>query len=521
MSKVMTAAEAAAKIRPGSTVLIDGSGGGINEPDLLLKAIEERFLSEGQPTQLTIVHPSGMGDNKGGGIDHFAHSGLVCRVIGGHWGWCNKLQVMARDEEIEAYCLPQGVIIHLMQAIAAGRPGVITHIGLGTTVDPRKEGGRLNRRAEGSLVEVIELDGREWLRYKPFPVDVALIRGSVIDDMGNLTMEHEGIYAATLSAAQAARNSGGIVIAQAKYLAQTGTLDPRRVKVPGVLVDAIVIHPNQALSIAVDEDPALSGGLRIPQQTVPQLPLNERKIISRRAAQELRHGDTVNLGFGLADGVAAVLAEEGLSDAVTFTLEQGQVGGIPAAGANFGLARNQYAIVDAAYQFDWYDGGGLDITIISFAQADAAGNVNVSRFGNRIAGVGGFINITQGAKRLVFVGTFTAGKFNFEFGPHGMRIIEDGSIKKFVSEVEQISFNAGYAWSQGRSVKYVTERAVFELTAEGLLLTEIGPDINLESDILNQMAFRPAISPNLRVLDRALFRAGKLGLNLVEQEQRV
>jgi propionate CoA-transferase len=401
-----------------------------------------------------------------------------------------------------------------MQAIAAGRPGVITHIGLGTTVDPRMEGGRLNQRAEEALVEVIELEGREWLRYKPFPIHVALIRGSVIDEMGNLTMEHEGLYASTLSAAQAARNSGGIVIAQAKYLAQTGTLDPRRVKVPGVLVDAVVIHPNQALSIEVDEDPALWGELRIPQQGIPQLPLNERKIISRRAAQELRQGDMVNLGFGLADGVAAVLAEEGISDAVTFTLEQGHIGGIPAAGANFGLARNQQAMVDAAYQFDWYDGGGLDITIISFAQVDAAGNVNVSKFGNRIAGVGGFINITQGAKRIVFVGTFMAGKLNFEFGPDGMRIIEDGSIKKFVSEVEQISFNAKYAWARGRSVKYVTERAVFELADEGLLLTEIAPDINLERDILNQMAFRPVISPNLGEMDKALFRSGKLGLTL-------
>ena len=518
MRKQRTAAEAVAMIPAGATVLVDGSGGGVNEPDLLLEALEARYQTTGQPRDLTIVHPSGMGDHQGGGIDHLAHPGLIRRVIGGHWGWCDRLQALAGDEQIEAYCLPQGVISHLFRAIAAGRPGVITHVGLGTFVDPRLEGGRLNRRARDSLVEVLNLAGRDWLFYPCWPIHAALIRGSVADERGNLTMEHEGLYAETLSAAQAAKNSGGVVIAQVKQLAAAGSLDPRRVKVPGVLVDAVVVHPAQRLSVAVADDPALYGALRLPEHAMAALPLTERKVIARRAARELRRGDIVNLGFGMPDGVAAVLAEEGLASAVTFTVEQGHVGGIPATGSDFGLARNQQAMVDAGYQFDWYDGGGLDVAILSFAQVDADGNVNVSKFGGRIAGVGGFINIAQGARRLVFVGTLTVGRLGADFGEQGITIREDSGQPKFVSRVEQVSFSAAFARQQSQAVTYVTERAVFALAESGIVLTEVAPGVDLERDVLARLGFRPAISASLRQMDRRLFRPEPPGLTLDEQD---
>ena len=514
MEKVQTAAEAAALIRAGDTVLVDGSGGGVNEPGLVLQAIEQRFLAEGQPRDLTLIHPSGMGDHRGGGMDHFAHEGMVRRVIGGHWGWCDRLQEMALREQIEAYCLPQGVISHLMRAIAGKRPGVITHVGLGTFVDPRGEGGRLNRRTREPLVDVLDLVGQEWLFYHSFPIDVAIIRGSVADEAGNLSMDQEGLFAETLSAAQAARNSGGIVIAQVKHLARRDSLDPRRVKVPGALIDAVVIDPDQTLSIDVTADPALCGDLRTPNELLLPLPLSERKVIARRAAQELRRGDLVNLGFGMPDGVASVLSEEHQNDAVVFTLEQGHFGGIPAGGVDFGLARNQAAMVDAGYQFDWYDGGGLDVAVLSFAQVDAAGNVNVGKFGGRIPGVGGFINISQGARRIVFVGTLRAGRGQWAVGGDKLQILDEGGVAKFVNRVEQISFSAEYAARWNRPVVYVTERAVFALTAKGPTLTEIAPGVDLERDVVGQMGFRPAVSPELRQMDARLFRLEPLGLSL-------
>lgn len=518
MSKICTAEDAVARIPSGATVLVDGSGGGVNEPTLILQALEQRFLTTGTPSNLTVIHPSGMGDHQGGGIDRLAHPGMLRRAIGGHWAWCDRMQAMARDEEIEAYCLPQGVLSHMLRVIAGGGPGVLTRVGLGTFVDPRHDGGRLNARAEEPLVEVVDFRGDEYLFYKAHPIHVAIIRGSVVDEQGNLTMEHEGLYAETLSAAQAAKNSGGFVIAQAHHLARTGSIDPRRVKVPGVLVDAVVIHADQRISLETQDDPALWGGLQVPAGSLKTLPHNERKVIARRAAQELRCGDVVNLGFGMPDGVSSILAEEGLGDAVTFTLEQGHVGGIPATGADFGMARNQLAMVDAGYQFDWYDGGGLDIAVLSFAQVDAQGNVNVSRFGGRIAGVGGFINISQGARRVVFVGTLTAGKQRLNFGSHGVHVEQDGPHAKFVPQVEQISFSAEYARRWGRQVTYVTERAVFQLGADGPMLTEVAPGVDIERDILAHIGFRPAISPDLREMDRSLFLDAPMHLHLTAME---
>jgi propionate CoA-transferase len=508
--RICSAAEAAALVADGATMLVDGSGGGVNEPGAVLTALEERFLSESHPADLHLVHISGMGDGHGGGIDRFAHSGMVRRVIGGHWGWTPRMQALAVAEQIEAYCLPQGTLSHLLRDIAAGRPGAVSAIGLGTFVDPRHGGGRLNATAVDDVVELVTLSGKEWIYTPAFPIDVAIIRGTRADTDGNLSMEEEGLLAETLSAAQAARNSGGIVIAQVREVVAAGTLDPRRVRVPGILIDALVIDPGQRLSFATATDSFLTGAQRAPETSHLPLPLSVRKVIARRAALELTAGDVINLGYGMPDGVAAILAEEGEKDDVTFTVEQGHIGGIPVGGSNFGMCINPQASIDAGHQFDWYDGGGLDIAVLSFAQLDAAGNVNVGRFSGRIPGVGGFINISQGARRLVFVGTFVAGG-NYEIGGDAPIRVPDGGAAKLVTEVEQISFSASRALDTDQPVLYVTERAVFRLTPEGIELIEIAPGLDLAEDVLKHMQFHPLISPKLTTLDARLFQPQPIG----------
>ncbi|GAA4158472.1 acyl CoA:acetate/3-ketoacid CoA transferase [Phytohabitans flavus] len=518
-ARFCSAAEAAALIPDGATVLVDGSGGGVNEASALLAAVEARFLAEHAPRDLTLVHVAGMGDGAGGGIDRFAHRGLVRRVIGGHWGWSPRMQAMATREEIEAYCLPQGTLSQLLREIAGHRPGVLTHVGLGTFVDPRQAGGRLNAAAVDPIVHLVELHGRQWIFTPSLPIDVAIIRGSVADDRGNITMDKEGLFAEALSAAQAARNSGGIVLAQVGERTSAGSLDPRRVKVPGVLVDAIVVDPHQRLSAATADDPYLTGQLHAGDLPTEPMPLTVRKVIARRAARELVAGDVVNLGFGMPDGVAAVLAEEHVSDQVTFTVEQGHVGGVPQVGSNFGLCRNPDATLDASYQFDWYDGGGLDVAILSFAQVDLAGNVNVGKFDGRTPGVGGFINISQGARRLVFVGTLAAGGQVSLDGNGGTTISAPGKAK-FVGQVDQISFSGPEAARSGKDVRYVTERAVFSLTDGQLTLTELAPGLDLERDVLAHMHIRPRIHHRVRTIEPALFRAGLVGLTLASSPER-
>jgi propionate CoA-transferase len=504
MSTKITDAQTAVRlVTAGDTIFVDGSGGGVNQPDALLSALAERFDSSPDVYDLTIVHPSGLGDGLGGGVDRLATPGLVKRVIAGHWGWTPKMQTLARAEEIEAYCLPQGVISHLMRETAAGRPGVVTKVGLGTACDPRLQGGRLNNSAKEDLVEIVQLSGQEWLLYKSFPVNVTIIKGSYADERGNLCMDHEGLAAEVLSAAQAARNSGGIVLAQVPYAVEAYSIDPRRVKVPGILVDAVAVAPDTQLSAATAADPTLTGEARAPITVRPRASLNERTVIARRAAGELHSGDVVNLGFGMPDGVATTLADDGLIDQVTLTVEQGHVGGIPAGGTDFGLARNAEATIDAGYQFDFYDGGGLNTAVLSFAQVDAVGNVNVSRFGTRMPGVGGFINISHGARRVVFVGTLTTAKQGYAFSPSQVTV--PAGAAKFVAEVEQVSFSARAALERGQTVLYVTERAVFELGADGPVLTEIAPGLDLSDNVLAHLGFRPEIAPNLRRIDPRVF----------------
>ena len=513
MRKTVSAKQAVGVIEDGWTICISGSGGGVLEPDYLLQALESRFLQNRQPRNLTIVHCASLGDRKERGINRLVHEGLVKRVIGGHWGWSPKMAERALAGDIEAFNLPQGVISMLYREIAAKRPGLITKTGLHTFADPRVDGGRLNSKTPEEYISVIELDGEEYLFFKVFPIHCALLIGSYADEWGNISFEREPAYLDALAMAMAAHNSGGIVIVQAKKIVSAKDLDARHVKIPGILVDYIVEYPAQKQTYEGEYNPAYSGEKKVPVESLVPLPLNERKVIARRAAQELTPGVVVNLGFGMPDGVASVAAEEGISDWLHFTVEQGPVDGIPASGAIFGVSTNPSAILDMPSNFDFYDGGGLDLTILSFAQVDKNGNVNVSKFGNRLAGCGGFVNISQNAKKAVFVGTFTTGGLLLSIEKGRLNIIREGKFKKFIDSVEHITFSGWYASQQGQEVIYITERAVFELTDQKLLLTEIAEGIDIERDILAHMEFTPGVIKRPRVMDPRLYRQNVLGLS--------
>ena len=438
--------------------------------------------------------------------------GMVSRVIGGHWGWSPTMVKLALENKIEAYNLPQGILSLLTREIASRRPGLITKVGLYTFIDPRYGGGKLNAAAKSDLVRIIELEGEEYLFYRSFPIHVSIIRGTTADEEGNISMEQEAADLDVLSAAQAAHNSAGIVIAQVKRLAARSQLRARAVKVPGILVDAVVHYPEQWQTGETEYNIGYSGEYRAPLETLPPLEEGVRKWIARRAALELEAGAIVNLGYGIADGVANIAAEEEVLDSITFCIEQGLIGGVPAKGDIFGACFNPGAVIDAPAQFDFFHGGGIDIAFLGMAQVDREGNVNVSRFGTSIPGTGGFIDISQNAKKVVFCGTFTAGNLEMEWAKGEVRILKEGKHRKFLQRVEQITFNSSFARTKRQEILFVTERCVLVLTEKGLELAEIAPGIDLHKHILDQMEFQPIVSPALKRMDARVFQPERMGL---------
>lgn len=516
MSKVsiITAQEAASMVTDHMTITTSGFvASGL--PESLSCALEERFIKTGQPRDLTLFYAAALGNRDGSGAEHFAHEGMTKRVIGGHWNMAPKLGELVLENKIEGYNLPQGTLSQLFRDIAAHRIGTLTHVGLNTFADPRLEGGKLNSIATDDLVEVVSILGQEKLLYKAFPIDLAFLRGTYADEHGNISLEREAASLEITSIAQAAKNSGGKVIVQVEKVVANGSLDPKLIKIPGIYVDAVVVcedpkHHEQCVGCAYDG--SMTGDFRLPLDSLAYPKLSAKKVIGRRAAMELKENSVVNLGIGIPEYISLVANEEGIGDYMTLTVEAGPIGGVPQGGPKFGGSVNPEAILDQPYQFDFYDGGGVDYAFLGLAQADESGNINVSKFGSRIAGCGGFINITQNAKKVFFCGTFTAGGLAVGFENGAIKILQEGKQQKFVRQVEQITFSGAYADRIGQPVLYITERAVFELRGGSVYLTEVAPGIDIQTQIIDQMGFVPKMDGTPKVMDLRIFREERMGL---------
>lgn len=503
----MTARQIADAIPDGATIAVTGSGGGLLEADAIFEALQARFKETGAPRNLTLIHALGFGDRDYRGTNRFAHEGMVKRVIGGHWTWSKPMQKLAAENKIEAYSLPSGVISLLLRESGSGRPGLITKTGLGTFVDPLHGGGRFNEAAQAAIVERVEFDGETYLRYKPLKVDVAIVKGTFSDTFGNLSMVDEPADLDCFAVALAGHNCGGKVYAQVRDRLEPGAIRPREVTIPGILVDGIVIDQNQAQTYHGAYNPALSGLVRtklVPEQTDARG--GPKRVLALRAAMELKPGNCVNFGFGASAGVAEIISERGDSDRYWMTIEQGIHGGAMLTGDMFGMAINPVAIVPASNQFDFYHGGGLDAAFLGIAEVDRTGNVNVSHIGGQIVGPGGFIDITQNAKKVVFCGQFDAKGAKAEVRDGGIEIKQNGKVKKFVFEVTAITFSSEQALARGQEVLYVTERAVFRLSPEGVELIELAPGADLQRDVLDRMDFAPIVR-DVKPMPEAVFRA--------------
>ncbi|WP_170546760.1 acyl CoA:acetate/3-ketoacid CoA transferase [Ruegeria arenilitoris] len=523
MTKQMTAREAAHLVPDGATVAVNSSSG-LCCPDAVLKGLGERFDDEGAPRNLTTIHPIAAGDMFGTkGVDHIAKPGLLTRIIGGSYpSGPSKAEPplvwqMITAEQVRAYNVPSGIIFDMLREAAAKRPGVLTKVGMDTFVDPEIEGCAMNDAARAEpIVKRMEFEGEDWLYFKSMAPNVAIIRATTADEKGNLSFEHEGAYLGAMEMALAARNNGGVVIAQAKRVAAAGSIRPHDVHVPGILVDAIVEAPDQLQTTATEYDPAISGELTRPIESFRAAEFNVGKVIARRVAMELKDGWAVNIGFGISANVPRILVEEGLHGSVTWMIEQGAVGGVPLLDFKFGCSANAEAFVPSPHQFCYFQAGGFDASLLSFLEVDKHGSVNVSRLSaipHRTAGAGGFVDITARARKIVFSGNFNAGaKMTVENGQ--VEILQEGKVAKFVDEVDQISFSGKRAKAQGQDVTYVTERCVIKLTEQGLMVTEIAPGLDVQRDVLDQAATPLLVSDDLKTMDAALFDPALMGLDL-------
>lgn len=513
--EIISPDQAAALVKDGDTLITSGF---VNSclPEALNCALERRFLDTGSPRALTLFYPSSQGGRgEIGGGDHFAHEGLLRRVIAGHYATAPKLASFCLAGKCEAYNLPQGALVCLLRDIAGHRPGTITKVGLDTFADPKHGGGKVNECTKEELVETVRLLGEDWLLYKAFPIHVAFLRGTYADECGNVTLEKEAATTEVTSIAQAVKNSGGRVIVQVERIVEAGTLDPRLVKIPGIYVDAVVVAPPELHAQCMGEPfcPALCGITRESGARNCASPLTAKKLIARRSMLALRKNAVVNLGVGAPEAIAAVAAEEGIDRQITLTVESGVIGGNPQGGARFGSAQNPEAIIDQPYQFDFYDGGGLDMAFLGLAQCDRRGNINVSRFGSKLAGCGGFIDITQNAREVFFCGTFTTGRLKIAAAGGRLIIEQEGQNRKFIDTVSQITFSGQRAFASAQRVLYITERCVFKLCENGLRLTEIAPGIDLQTQILDLMDFSPDIDSSLKLMDARIFDPSPMGVS--------
>lgn len=515
--KIIDSKDAVKLIKSCDTLAVSGFAG-VAVPESLLKDLGLRYIKENEPRDITLMFAAGQGDGKEKGLNHIAYEGLIKRVVGAHFNLAPKLGNLILNNKVQAYNLPQGVMCNIFRDIARKSGYTLSRVGLGTFVDPRNEGGKANDITREDYVELVNINSEEFLLFKNENIDVAFIKGTFSDKSGNISMEHEATYSEAFVIAQAVKNCGGIVIVQVDDILEEDKMPCNKVKIPRIYVDYVVKvddnEKSQILGLKYDE--GLCGTPRIKGEQSKEKnnsvniinrnnKISAREIIGKRAFMELKKGDVVNIGIGVPEEVAKEAEKNNFNQFITLTVEPGAIGGIPQSGIKFGSSYNPECIIDQLTQFDFYDGGGLDISFLGMAECDKHGNINVSRFGNKIPGCGGFINITQNSKRTVFCGTFTAGGLDINVQDGKLEIISEGKNIKFVNNVSQVTFSGEFASQNSKDVLYITERCVFKLFEDGLHLIEIAPGVDVENDVIRLMDFIPIIDNELKVMDESCF----------------